>query len=219
MKQSLKSTRAQGFTLVELLVVIAIIAILASVITVAASSVINAAKRAKAGVACNQIVTAMTSYYTDYGVYPVPNTTATGEDQYYAGGPSNTADTADWASLTIALCGNINPYTSVTVTGNPVPNSRATIYLTVQHSDVDQTTGSIKTPFPAAGGASQFYYAEVDSNYDNIIGTDGNIPDFSSATSTTLSDGAKLTTGAAAWSNCDAPAANTTTPSHWVKTY
>jgi prepilin-type N-terminal cleavage/methylation domain-containing protein len=210
MKQSLKNSRAQGFTLVELLVVIAIIAILAAVVTVAAGGVINSAKRAKAGVACNQIVTAITSYYTDYGVYPVESGNV--GDEYYA-----TQD--DWDKLTIALCGNINPYTSQTNQPSTVPNARATIYLTVQHSDVDNT-GALKTPF-TAGNAPEYYYAEVDSDYSNTIGGDGHIPDFSNVTSssTSLSFDATLTTGAAAWSNCDAPYGTTTTPSHWVHTY
>jgi len=61
---------ASAFTLIELLVVIAIITVLAGFIMTAASSMIDRAKRVQAKNDLTQIVTAVTAFQTEYGVYP-----------------------------------------------------------------------------------------------------------------------------------------------------
>lgn len=63
---------ATAFTLIELLVVISIIAVLAGILLPVTSSVMNNARKTQAKSTEVQIVTAIKSYQTDYGVYPLP---------------------------------------------------------------------------------------------------------------------------------------------------
>lgn len=73
-----RSPRAGGaFTLIELLVVISIIAILSTIAMVAMKGAFNAAKKAQAKNDMTTIVQAVTSYYTDYGKYPLTQAQAT----------------------------------------------------------------------------------------------------------------------------------------------
>jgi prepilin-type N-terminal cleavage/methylation domain-containing protein len=79
-----------GFTLIELLVVIAIIAILAGLLFPAFAAVQNSAKKTQAKNDLNQIVTAVSAFYTEYGKYSTSGTsdaTAT-----YGPAGSNTND-------------------------------------------------------------------------------------------------------------------------------
>ena len=66
-----KRLAASAFTLLELLVVISIIALLAGILLPVTGSVMESARRADAKNTATQIVTAIKSYQTDYGVYPV----------------------------------------------------------------------------------------------------------------------------------------------------
>ena len=65
----------QAFTLIELLVVISIIAVLAGLLLPVAGRVSENARRVSAKAAMMHIVTAVKSYQSDYGVYPVAVTT------------------------------------------------------------------------------------------------------------------------------------------------
>ena len=212
-----------GFTLVELLVVMAIIAILASVITVAASSAINAAKRAKAANTATQIETGITSYYTDYGVYPVPST-VTGVDVIY-----NSTDKSDQQPLMFALCGNLNPSNPTTPVNAPsgVSNTRNEVFLTLKKSEVD-TNGIPFNPFSSATAASiQYFFIAMDSDYSGVLGDNPSSaapPDFTSWTTGSTSSGGKaITQPVAVWACCDPSALTTPTssknPAFWVHTY
>lgn len=66
--------RNSGFTLIELLVVITIIGILAGLAFPAITGALEAAKKAEANAMINQLKIAMTSYQTEYGVWPSPAT-------------------------------------------------------------------------------------------------------------------------------------------------
>jgi len=81
----MKTTYHSAFTLIELLVVITIIGILAGLSFPAISGALNAAKKAEASAMVNQLKIAMTSYQTEYGVWPgsVTSETAFDADDLY----------------------------------------------------------------------------------------------------------------------------------------
>jgi prepilin-type N-terminal cleavage/methylation domain-containing protein len=77
------SSRNRAFTLIELLVVIAIIASLAGMTMGAASGVINQGKKVSARNDMMNIVTAIKSYNTDYGHYPIDSQDGGNDDLVY----------------------------------------------------------------------------------------------------------------------------------------
>ena len=62
--------RPAAFTLIELLVVISIIAILAGLSFAGVSGALKSARKAEVRAMANQIKLAITSYYSEYGIYP-----------------------------------------------------------------------------------------------------------------------------------------------------
>ena len=70
-----RSFSAGGFTLIELLVVITIIIVLIGFLFPAFRGIQDQAKRTQAKNDLNQIVTAISAFYTEYGYYPVPSGT------------------------------------------------------------------------------------------------------------------------------------------------
>ncbi len=69
--------RPAAFTLIELLVVITIIAVLAGLLLPVTGSVMESARKTEAKSTEMQIVAAVKSFQTDYGVYPNPGGAAT----------------------------------------------------------------------------------------------------------------------------------------------
>ncbi|MEI6352237.1 MAG: prepilin-type N-terminal cleavage/methylation domain-containing protein [Verrucomicrobiota bacterium] len=74
--KSPRSPHSKAFTLIELLVVISIIAILATFSVGAARGVMIQAKKTSAKNDMMQLLTAVKSYYTEYGKYPIPTALA-----------------------------------------------------------------------------------------------------------------------------------------------
>ena len=79
-----RSFSGDGFTLLELLVVITIIIILIGFLFPAFRGIQDQAKRTQAKNDLNQIATAISAFYTEYGYYPVPATTTTDGAATYA---------------------------------------------------------------------------------------------------------------------------------------
>jgi prepilin-type N-terminal cleavage/methylation domain-containing protein len=216
--------RGLAFTLVELLVVMGIIAILVGVVIAGVSSAIRFAKRTKANALAVNIQTAVQSYYTEYGIYPVAGTVTI--DDYYDG----VSNGAKWQNLMFALCGNTDPYSGSTTlpSGSIPPNTRNIVFLTPTRSDIDATFHTPRNPFTASvsGTFAPYFYMVVDSDYSGIVGDSSTtkIPDFSGTnyTGTTLPKG--LPGGVVVWSSSDQPtaggtAAKPSNPAWWAHTY
>jgi len=197
--------RQPAFTLIELLVVIAIIAILAAVTATVGNTVIKEAKKAKAANTATQIQTAALGYYTEYSVYPVPSTVASGTDYSIAdSGP--TAQTA-WGNLICVLCGNIEPYSpSTTFTATTITNSRGIAFLTLKASDVDSGNAPLN-PLPTVVSATQtnnaYFNIDINSSYSGVLGTNSTtyMPNFGTPFNAT--QGGTSTAGVAVWANCN----------------
>ena len=81
-----------AFTLIELLVVISIIAILASLTFSGVGTALLSAKKVQARNDMSQITIGVTSYYTEYGRYPIDSTTVTTDkNAVYGAGNDNSA--------------------------------------------------------------------------------------------------------------------------------
>jgi prepilin-type N-terminal cleavage/methylation domain-containing protein len=88
-RHSLPKTPVAAFTLIELLTVIAIIAVLMGLLFPALSGAKEQARRADAGTAVRNIVSACKSYYNDYGKFPPVSGALAGDvntNGYYAYG-------------------------------------------------------------------------------------------------------------------------------------
>ena len=205
---SRRSLSNSGFTLVELLVVIGIIAILAGVLLSAGTSAIRAAKRASAANTASQIQVACTSYYTEYGVYPIPSTSA-GTDYNITDG-----DEGSWGTLICALSGNINPTTGAATTGN-IANTRGISYLSFKASDVS-AAGAPKNPLPYDPAGHPYYNLAMDGDYNNLLNGLPNFTGVSMGSDPPLN--ATSTAGVAVWANCN-PNTTTKNPGFWVHTY
>jgi prepilin-type N-terminal cleavage/methylation domain-containing protein len=120
-----------GFTLIELLTVIAIIAILMALLFPAMNPTKIAAGKAKAANDLHNIVTAVNSYHTDYGVYPIDPAleSPTQRDLEY-GAPGTSLHNQEIINV---LRADTNPADTLSASG-AVPitlNSRAVNYLDV----------------------------------------------------------------------------------------
>jgi len=80
-------------------------------------------------------------------------------------------------------------------------------------------SGIVKQPFKDNDGKAQFFYLAIDSNYDNSLGDKdqpaGKLPDFVNG----HLGGAVISTGVAAWSNCDRDPNDPKKLNFWVYTY
>jgi len=151
-----------GFTLIELLVVITIIGILAGLSFPAISGALNAAKKAEASAMVNQLKIALTSYQTEYGVWPsafgTTDTTIDGGDIYTLLIGENTDD----------------------------ENPRQIVFMEFNSKALRSGTASYSNTTPPANPSDadtfvdpwhQEYKIRVDSNYDNMVegGPDGDV--------------------------------------------
>lgn len=149
--------RNSGFTLIELLVVITIIGILAGLAFPAIQGALEAAKKAEANAMVNQLKIAMTSYQTEYGVWP----------------SSATESAFDAGTLFTLLNGN-----------DTTDNPRKIVFM--EFNTKSLRTGAAgptnKLPADPPSSATTFvdpwhneYQMAVDTDYDNEITGPGSV--------------------------------------------
>jgi len=146
----------RAFTLIELLVVIAIIIILAGLLFAGLRGAQEQARRTQAKNDLTQIVTAVNSFYTEYGKYPVPSGTIA--DYIY--GPGGSA-------ANNALFDELRAVTNTL-------NTRRIVFISPP--DVKDPANPRSGIGTAAATIGQFfdpwgtpYAIEIDGNYDNQI--------------------------------------------------
>ena len=154
------SVTRRAFTLIELLVVISIIAVLAGILLPVAGSVMNNAKKVQAKNTELQIVSAVKSFQTDYGVYPV----ASGDSS------NGTVDVTYGASAPLAS--TLMDVLRCDGYGNDLTlNPRRVVYLEMPAvknaakpaNGIGTTDGQPYDPWGVP------YEIIIDSNYDNAI--------------------------------------------------
>ena len=178
MKTKLHSARRQpaGFTLVELLVVIAIIGILASMSLAVIPKVMNAARKNKAKLEAQGIVTAIQHYDATYGRFPVSTgvQTAAGTGDFTYGGSffqsqfsTTNPNFFTNNSEVIAILMNITNYPSGVATANVnyQKNPQQTIFLSAKRTD-DNTLPGVGTDLVYRDPWGNPYVITMDLNYD-----------------------------------------------------
>ncbi len=149
-----KPSKATAFTLLELLVVISIIAVLAGILLPVTGSVMENARKTEAKSTEMQILTAVKSFQTDYGVYPLPAGTNTATDTTFD------AESGNNAALFAILR---NTDTSATP-----PNSRHTVYF--EGKDV-KNPDKPKSGFATKAGSTTIKSGSSTKTFATQIGT------------------------------------------------
>jgi prepilin-type N-terminal cleavage/methylation domain-containing protein len=191
MKTILPSARRHraGFTLVELLVVIAIIGILAALLLPVMATVIRKAKMAKAKTEAQAIATAVESYDSQYGRFPVStnaqnavnkyNLDNIASDDFTFGGTFNGVQVQNPAaynyqpsdnSEVIAILTDVQNYPgsgNPTVNNNHVKNPKQTIFLNA-HMSGDTNSSGVGTDLIYRDPWGNPYVISLDLNYDEV---------------------------------------------------
>ena len=200
----------RAFTLIELLVVIVIISILAGLLLPVVSKVTNSAYKTSTKAAELQIVGAINSFQTDYGMYPVPTTSQ-------ATGTPGTSDLTFLPSVSNAPLFTVLRATEPT--GTTQVNTRAVVYFQGQDAKsptypkngfVPTTATSAKSNSNAGGGTSlspgdyvdswgNRYGIVMDTDYNNVVANPYSST-AAGADDATVTDGTKvLRFGVAVW--------------------
>lgn len=143
-----------GFTLIEMLTVVAVIAILVAMLFPAIGAVRKKADRAKAQAEANSIASAIKSYYTEYGKWPVAATSQGGADKVY----TNNADI-----VRVLLANNADDPNL-----NDVLNPRKIVFLDGRNTMKNGTPG-IGPDFNYCDPWGKPYVIAMDLNYDNKV--------------------------------------------------
>ena len=189
MKISSRPSTSRGFTLIELLVVISIIAVLAGILLPVANSVLERAKRVDAKVTENSIITAVKSYQTEYGQYPVVPASPPTDTTYDITGSEGMAQAGRNGLLFNVLRALNNPTSGSTGgSGSSTPaylglNSRRIVYF--ESKDVKNPSEPRGGFIPSASGTVKIkagyntgdlvdpwgglFCVRMDSNYSDAV--------------------------------------------------
>lgn len=169
-----------AFTLVELLTVIAIIAILAAMTLVVIAQVQKEAKKKKAQLELQGIVTAVTAYEADYSHFPISSNeqAVVGTNDFTTGMMSSfgtaPAYSYDNNSNVVAILMDLEyfPNGDATVNLHHVKNVKQVAYLTAKISGYDPKSGG--SPLPGVDNTGIYrdpwgnpYVISMDTSYDN----------------------------------------------------
>jgi prepilin-type N-terminal cleavage/methylation domain-containing protein len=174
------SRKRAGFTLIELLTVIAIIAILMSLLLPAMNAAKNAAKKSQAKSDLTQFVTAVKSFYTDYGTYPIdPGIEQTGQKDVEYGAPNGSYHNQE--IVNVLRSDTLSTDTLSTSGSAPISvNTREVVYLDVPYVK-DSTspksglgTGKESNGITTKAGEwydpfGEPYIVDIDGTYDGYV--------------------------------------------------
>ena len=170
--------RRAAFTLIELLVVISIIAVLAGLLLPVVSKVTENARKVSAKSSETQVVSAINSFQTDYGQYPVAPP---------AGGAANNSDTQygiDGHNSTLFNVLRATETSSGAANPATVMNTRNIVYFegkNVKNEAVPKDGFVTTTTGKSTANKVQFqigdfvdpwgnaYYVRIDTNYNNVV--------------------------------------------------
>ena len=214
-----KRFASAAFTLLELLVVISIIAVLAGILLPVTGAVMQNARKVSAKNTVTQIVSAIKSFQTDYGVYPPPApglaTTPANGDTTYTGTNNNQL----FAILRATDTATTSPNTrrGVYFEGKDVKNATkptdgfatAAATTTISGNAFTVSAGTLVDPWGVG------YMIRYDTGYDNAVmlpELEGNTPNSNSDSSASTAGGTAtgvIRSGVIAWSyGKDAQAGN-----------
>jgi prepilin-type N-terminal cleavage/methylation domain-containing protein len=169
----LRSRGVAAFTLLELLVVIAIIAILMGILIPVVAIIQDRARRAEAKAAELSIVTAVKSYYIEYGKYPaVDGGTAPPVEDVLVGDAAGTATTSNAALFYV-----LRARPDATANPNNQFNPRKVLYFDGKGASNREMPRSGFADFPSPSAVLGAFYdpwgnqycISLDANYDNYI--------------------------------------------------
>ena len=150
---------ARAFTLIELLVVITIIAVLAALLLPVVSRVLTNAQKVQAANTEQQIVAAIKSFQTEYGIFPMPTDAPANSDVCFGSQSPTVAELYD-------ILRADNQGNEATI------NTRSIVYLELPNAK-NQTPGQSRNGLGPDRMLydpwGTIYFVGIDGNYDHSL--------------------------------------------------